>query len=146
MMAQTDDLLCLFSAEVSKQNGGSVIEIPTRELEVGEIREGETYRVGLYPASPSQSAESAQSEESKPAQPTHLSDRTREPDVNEPPVEEGEVIDVEIEDLGDQGDGIARIGPGFIVFVSDTEIGDRVSVEITSVKDTLAFGEVRERY
>jgi predicted RNA-binding protein with TRAM domain len=145
-MTQINELLCLFSAEVTKKNGRSVIEIPAQELEVGEIGEGETYRVGLYPATPDRSEESTPSEESKPAQPTHLSDRTREPDVNEPPVEEGEVIEVEIEDLGDQGDGIARVGPGFIVFVPDTEIGDRVSVEITSVKETVAFGEVRGRH
>ena len=58
------------------------------------------------------------------------------------PVSEGEHVVVDIEDIGTQGDGIARIGPGYIVFVPDTEIGDRVTVQIGEVKSNFAFAEV----
>jgi len=62
-----------------------------------------------------------------------------------PPVEEGEQRTVEIESLGDQGDGITRVDQGFVVIVPDTERGERVTVEITDVKETVAFAEVLKR-
>jgi predicted RNA-binding protein with TRAM domain len=133
-MVDPDQLLCLFSAEVKRENGSAIIEIPERELEVGDVRERGTYRVGLFETeSSSQKAPATQS--STPSRPEQ-----------EPPVEQGEVIDVEIEDLGEEGDGIARVGPGYVVFVPDTEIGERVSIELTSVRQNVAFGEVVERY
>ena len=58
-----------------------------------------------------------------------------------PPVEEGEVRTVSIDTLGDQGDGIAKVERGFIVIVPGTKPGDRVEVEITDVKETVAFAE-----
>jgi len=44
-----------------------------------------------------------------------------EPEPQKPPVTEGEQRTVEIEDIGDQGDGITRVERGFVVIVSDTE-------------------------
>ncbi len=58
-----------------------------------------------------------------------------------PPVEEGEKYNVEIEDIGKEGDGVAKID-NFVIFVPDTEVGDEVEIEITRVLRTLAFGEV----
>lgn len=58
-----------------------------------------------------------------------------------PPVEEGERYEVEIEDIGKEGDGVAKV-ENFVVFVPDTEVGDQVEIEITRVLRTLAFGEV----
>ena len=58
-----------------------------------------------------------------------------------PPVEEGEKYEVEIEDIGKEGDGVAKV-ENFVVFVPDTEVGDQVEIEITRVLRTLAFGEV----
>jgi len=48
---------------------------------------------------------------------------------------------VSIDTLGDQGDGIAKVERGFIVIVPGTKPGDRVEVEITDVKETVAFAE-----
>ncbi|WP_242493277.1 TRAM domain-containing protein, partial [Haloarcula hispanica] len=62
-----------------------------------------------------------------------------------PPVEEGEQRTVEIEDIGDQGDGITRVERGFVVIVPDTDVGERVTIEITDVGQNVAFGEVVER-
>jgi predicted RNA-binding protein with TRAM domain len=138
-MDETDDLLCLFSAEAHEQGDTVVIEVPEREIDVGEIRDGETYRVGLF------RAPSSVQKETPGGDGGHLRDRPREPPADEPPVEEGEVLDVEIEDMGDQGDGIARVGPGYIVFVPNTEIGERVEIEVTTVKESMAFGEVQRR-
>ncbi|MDY6765911.1 MAG: TRAM domain-containing protein, partial [Candidatus Nanohaloarchaea archaeon] len=60
------------------------------------------------------------------------------------PVEEGETYEVEIEDLGSKGDGIARVD-NFVVFVPETEVGERVEVEINSVGRKFAFGDVVDR-
>ena len=57
------------------------------------------------------------------------------------PVEEGKVYDAKIEDIGREGDGLARI-QNFVVFVPGTKIGDQIKVRITKVHRRMAFGEV----
>jgi predicted RNA-binding protein with TRAM domain len=57
------------------------------------------------------------------------------------PVEEGKVYDAKIEDIGREGDGLARI-QNFVVFVPGTKIGDQVKVKITKVHRRMAFAEV----
>jgi predicted RNA-binding protein with TRAM domain len=59
------------------------------------------------------------------------------------PVEEGKVYDAKIEDLGREGDGLARI-ENFVVFIPGTKVGDQVKVRITKVLRRMAFGEVVE--
>ncbi|MFP4001007.1 MAG: TRAM domain-containing protein [Thermoplasmata archaeon] len=61
-----------------------------------------------------------------------------------PPVEEGETYEVKIEDIGKEGDGVAKIDD-FVIFVPDTDVGDEVEIKITRVLRTLAFGEVVDR-
>ena len=56
------------------------------------------------------------------------------------PISVGETRDVEIIDVGEEGDGVAHID-GFTVFVPDTTTGDTVEVEITDVKPSFAFAE-----
>jgi len=56
------------------------------------------------------------------------------------PVASGDELDVEIVDVGSEGDGIAKV-EDFTVFVSDAETGETVSVRITDVKPQFAFAE-----
>lgn len=133
-MEISDDLLCMFSAQVEEQDGSFTVEVPRREVAVGDVAAGGNYRIAVLPGV-------AQSSEESQAR-THQ----RERDAPEPPVEEGEVLDVEIEDIGDQGDGIARVGPGYVVIISDTQLGERVAVEIRDVRQNMAFGTVVERH
>lgn len=133
-MELPDDVLALYSAELERTGGRPTISVPERELDVGDLDVGERYRIAVIPARETTSdAEDA-------------TDRSRSPRRNapsgQPPVEEGEVREVEIEDVGDQGDGIARIGPGYVVFVPETTVGDRVTVEITEARENFAFGSV----
>jgi len=51
---------------------------------------------------------------------------------------------VEIQSLGDQGDGIAKIDNGYVVIVEDVEVGDRVRVEIENAQENVAFAEAVE--
>jgi predicted RNA-binding protein with TRAM domain len=59
-----------------------------------------------------------------------------------PPVHEGAVREVEIDTLGKEGDGIARVERGFVVFVPGTSPGDVVRIRITDVRDSFAFAKV----
>ncbi len=58
-----------------------------------------------------------------------------------PPVKEGERYDVKIEDIGKEGDGVAKVN-NFVVFIPNTKVGDEVKIEVTKVLRTLAFGQV----
>jgi len=135
-MKISEELQCLFSASIEEQDGSYVIDVPEHELQLGDLQQGETYRVALV-SSPTQS-EPEQSEQAETG-----SHSKREPP--EPPVEESEIREVEIEDIGDQGDGITRVERGFVVIVPDTKESERVKIEISDVRQNVAFAEVVER-
>ncbi|MFC7009589.1 TRAM domain-containing protein [Halalkalicoccus salilacus] len=132
-MEISDDVLCLFSAQIGGQNGSYHINIPERELTLGDLELGSSYRVAIL------SSDSAQTTPTEAQRSTH--DRT----TPEPPVEVGDQRTVDIEDIGEQGDGIARVERGYVVVVPETELNERVTIEITDVTKTVAFGEVLER-
>jgi predicted RNA-binding protein with TRAM domain len=129
-MEISNKLLCLFSAEVDSDGDRYVVEVPKRELETGSVTEGDTYRVALI--STDEDGETSQEEP----------DESVSPGEPQPPVEAGEIRYVEIEDIGKQGDGIARVERGYVIIVPDAEIGERVKVEITEVKSNFAVGEI----
>jgi 23S rRNA (uridine2552-2'-O)-methyltransferase len=56
------------------------------------------------------------------------------------PVEPGERLIVEVEAVGDEGDGIADV-EGFTVFVPGADEGETVRVRIDDVKPRFAFAE-----
>jgi predicted RNA-binding protein with TRAM domain len=56
------------------------------------------------------------------------------------PVSVGDEIDVTIESVGGQGDGIAKVD-GFVVFVKGAAKDERLKVKITDVRRTYAVGE-----
>lgn len=62
---------------------------------------------------------------------------------NSAPINEGDEYDVKIEDLGRDGDGIARV-EGFVVFVSGAKVGDEVKIKITTTRRNFAFAEIVE--
>ena len=133
-MEISDKLLCLFNTDVRAEDDRYVVEVPKREVESGTVEPGETYRVALI------SREAVESEESTDAS-TASTASSSEP---QPPVEIGELRYVEIEDIGKQGDGIARVERGYVIIVPGAEVGDRVKIEVTEVKSNFAVGEVIE--
>lgn len=56
------------------------------------------------------------------------------------PVKVGEEYDVEINEVGSKGDGIARV-KNFVVFVNGVKQGDKVKIKITDVRNRFAIGE-----
>ena len=130
-MEISDKLLCLFNADVTESEDTYTVEVPRREVETGSIEAGETYRVALVSREPIE--ESSESRSSRPSTPSS------EP---QPPVDIGEMRYVEVEDIGKQGDGIARVERGYVIIVPGAEIGERVKVEVTEVKSNFAVGEI----
>lgn len=56
------------------------------------------------------------------------------------PVKVGEEYDVEINEVGSKGDGIARV-KNFVVFVNNTKKGEKTRIKITDVRNRFAIGE-----
>lgn len=56
----------------------------------------------------------------------------------DPPVDIGDRVTVEIDDIGNEGDGIARI-EGYTLFVPDAEVGETIEVSVDDLKATYGF-------
>jgi predicted RNA-binding protein with TRAM domain len=132
-MEISDKLLCLFNADVEAEDDRFVVEVPRREVDTGAVEPGDTYRVALISTEVEESGEDESS-----------SGPSTAPDEPQPPVERGEIRYVEVEDLGKQGDGIARVERGYVIIVPGAEVGERVKIEITEVKSNFAVGEIIE--
>ncbi|SIR63953.1 Predicted RNA-binding protein, contains TRAM domain [Haladaptatus litoreus] len=141
-----DELCCLFSSEIEAENESYTFTVPTQEIVDGDIQPDTAYRVALL-KQPAPADSKAKKTPSSTASPTtrneENSDRQSRPTTA--PVEEGDRRTVEIEGVGEQGDGIARVDRGYVIIVPDTEQRDRVTVEITNVTPSVAFAEVVER-
>ncbi|SDQ53372.1 TRAM domain-containing protein [Natronobacterium texcoconense] len=133
-MEISEKLLCLFSTEVSAEEDRYVIEVPRQEVETGDIDPEEVYRVALISRDEATDTDG----ESASTQPQSA------PSEPQPPVDVGETRYVEIEDIGKQGDGIARVERGYVIIVPGADVGDRVKIEVTEVKSNFAVGEIIE--
>ena len=127
-MEISDELVCLFSAEVEEDGDRYVVEVPRREVDTGSLEPGQIQRVALIERSGS----------------TDTDDAGETTEGPQPPVDEGEIRYVEVEDLGKQGDGIARVERGYVIIVPGAEVGERVKIEVTEVKSNFAVGEIIE--
>jgi predicted RNA-binding protein with TRAM domain len=142
-MSVPDTLRCLFTATVERRGDSYVVSIPESELDAGVIDEGESYRVGVFDAATGGDATASEAAptENRRSRNDRASGQGGDPgrQARSPPVEEGEVRKVEIESIGDQGDGIAKVERGFVIIVPGTDVGDEVEVEIERVMENVAF-------
>jgi predicted RNA-binding protein with TRAM domain len=138
MVEIPDSLRSVFTATVRERDGGYVVEVPAGEVDHGAVTSGGTYRVAILPSS----ASGDRPEEASPG--STGSEDARQRHAPEPPVEEGEVREVTIETLGDQGDGIAKVERGYVVIVPDAQPGDEPTIEIDDVRQNVAFASVVE--
>jgi predicted RNA-binding protein with TRAM domain len=136
MVEIPDSLRSLFSAPLQQRDGTYVIEVPSDEIDQEAVTVGKTYRVAVIDAPSSGKIPTQQT-----SQKTHSrQDATQSPAG--PPVDEGEVRDVTIETIGDQGDGIAKVERGYVVIVPGGQPGDEPTVEIEQVQENVAFASV----
>ena len=136
MVEILDSLRSVFSASVRERDGAYVLEIPSNEIEHETITTDDTYRIAIFesPASPAPTERaSPRFEGSQPSSSRGSS---------EPPVDEGEVREVTIETVGDQGDGIAKVERGYVVIVPGAQPGQQPTVEIEQVQENVAFASV----
>jgi predicted RNA-binding protein with TRAM domain len=135
MVEIPDRLECLFTGSVEENEGSYSIEIPREELEMGQVSPAETYRVVILDEPQPSGSESQPAEAS--ATPVASSQPT-------PPVSSGDVREVTIESLGDQGDGIAKVERGYVLIVPGARPDDEVTVEITNTRENFAFTRVQD--
>ena len=136
-MEISNELTSLFSAPIEEHRDSYVIEIPRAELEEGPVEASESYQVALISNRVGPDTAQEDSENIETEQPV---------DRDEPPVSVGETRVVEIEEIGDQGDGLTRVDRGYVVIVPETEKDERVRIRIRHVRETVAFAEVVERF
>ena len=139
MVKIPDQLECLFSASVDQRGDSYRIQIPREEFEQGTISRGETYRVAVLPT-PSENSDSDVRQQDRSVPPVDAGERAPQT----PPVAEGDVREVTIETMGNQGDGIAKVERGYVVIVPGTRPDDEVTVEITNTRENVAFAQVRD--
>ncbi|GAA0308440.1 TRAM domain-containing protein [Halarchaeum salinum] len=148
----SDSIRLLFETEIEADDDRYVVSIPKSLVENGSLSLDDPYRVALLAASDETAGNAAPSTDKTPStdatseMPSSSSrsrtgNRASERQTQEPPVSEGDIRTVTIDTLGDQGDGIAKVERGFIVIVPGTKPGDQLNVEITDVKETVAFAE-----
>jgi predicted RNA-binding protein with TRAM domain len=135
MVKIPDSLRSVFTATIRERDGTHVVEVPAGEVEHGAVGPGGTYRVAIL------SGAEGSTTEREPARSGGDCGEDRDGGP-EPPVEEGEIREVTIETLGDQGDGIAKVERGYVVIVPDVRPGDSPTVEIEQVRRNVAFASV----
>ncbi|WP_135536455.1 TRAM domain-containing protein [Halostella pelagica] len=136
MVEIPDSLRSLFSASLQQRDGTYVIEVPSDEIDQEAVTVDETYRVAVLDAASSAKAMTPQA-----SQNAHTRQNATQPPSG-PPVDDGEVRDVTIETVGDQGDGIAKVERGYVVIVPGGQPGDEPTVEIEQVQENVAFASV----
>lgn len=139
MVEIPDSLRSVFSATVREDDGAYTIELPPGEIAHEGVVPGRTYRVAIL-ESPGTPAEDGQASGTGSGSGGSRTDRQQGPP--RPPVEEGEVREVTVETLGDQGDGIAKVERGYVVIVPEAQPGEQPVVEIEQVRRNVAFAKV----
>ncbi|WP_227379188.1 TRAM domain-containing protein [Haladaptatus halobius] len=115
---------CLYSGTVTQVDDKYVIEVPATEIDTGTVSPNDTVRVAILRQRESPTTTSPQ------------------PSQSAPPVSEGEQREVTIEDVGSEGDGIAYLDRGYILFIPETEPEEIVSVEVVRVMQRFAVAAV----
>ena len=60
------------------------------------------------------------------------------------PVEVGEKLNLKIENIGDKGDGIAKVDGFVVIIAKPVDVGITYPITISRVLQRVAFGEVDE--
>lgn len=137
MVEIPNELRSMFSAEIREQDGEYVVSVPESEVTAGAIDSGGVYRVAILGGVGGSSEAS-----DRPETPSVTPREETSPPT--PPVDEGEVREVTIESVGDQGDGIAKVERGYVVIVPGARPGDEPTIEIEQVRQNVAFARVIE--
>lgn len=150
MASIPSELQALFTGNIDKdtESGEYNLSIPEVEVEQGLLDTDEPYQIAVLnhgddtqPDTSTASSPIQQHSSTDTSSPASNSHRSQSRNGSEPPIEEGETLsNVTIESLGDEGDGVATVGDGFVLIVENVEVGDTVDVHVNTVMPTVAFG------
>ena len=59
-------------------------------------------------------------------------------------MEKGQILEIKIDDMSGEGQGIGRADDGFVVFVPGAVVGDTARVQLTKLKKRYAFSKLME--
>lgn len=135
MVEIPDSLRSVFTASIESDGDRYVISVPKEEVERDGLSTATPYQFAIVPVENDFSTERKEEWRYPSSAPSRQSD---------PPVKEGEILEVTIETLGDQGDGIAKVDRGYVIIVPGAEPGEEVQVEIEDVKENVAFANIVE--
>lgn len=63
----------------------------------------------------------------------------------EPPVDKGDRMEIFVDDMNEQGDGVGRTEEGFVIFVEGAVPEEVVKVEVKKLNDSSAVGKLLTR-
>lgn len=120
---------CKYTAQIERTGNQYVIEVPSREVDLGTLSLDDVCQVTLT---------IREHDHASPDSTSSSTDSTGD----EVPVSVGEQLTVEIEDTGQHGDGITRVDQGYVLIIPGSEVGDEVTVEVQQTNPTYGFAEV----
>ncbi len=126
MSMNSNDVVSKFTTRVERIDDRNIIEVPEQEFKYGTLADGDVCRVAIEVVDSEHEPNDAQSNGDRPQAPVSVGDQRT----------------VEIESIGDEGDGIARVDRGYVVIVPGTEPGDEVHIELMEVTPNVGFAEV----
>ncbi|RLM68615.1 TRAM domain-containing protein [Halorubrum sp. Atlit-26R] len=141
-MEISDSLQTLYSAKIEEQDGSYHIEVPKREIVDGAVEPTEPVKVALLSHPNGGESRDVRVERGSSTGTPKRNGQSGTSSHQDPPVTEGEIRKVEIENIGDQGDGIAKVERGFVVIVPGGRVGEEPRVRIDEVKENVAFAEI----
>ena len=118
---------CKYTARLERDGDRYVVEIPNREIDLGSLSPGDVCQVTV------DLLEHGSEEDAAGGAPA---------DEDGAPVTVGQRLTVEIDDVGQQDDGIARVGQGYVLIVPGSDVGDEVDVEVQHTNPTYGFAEI----
>lgn len=127
MTDSSDTLACKFTAQIEQSHGRYVVEIPATEVEHGTLTAGGLCQITVHTIDGQPQSSSVETE-------------------SQVPVSVGEQRRVEIEDTGEQGDGITHVERGYVLIVTGGTPGDNVTIEIEKVFPNYAFASIIEEH
>ena len=118
------NLVSKFTAEIEAQHGRYLVEIPESEVMYGTLEVGDICQISVEKSD------------------TGSANTSTESDGSAPPVSPGDQRRVEIADVGEKGDGIARVDRGYVLIIPGASLGEEVTVEIQDVQPNYGFAEI----
>jgi predicted RNA-binding protein with TRAM domain len=155
MLEIIDKVQSLFTAKIEEVDDGYAVKIPTNEIDLGTLEADGQYKFAIIRDDQVEAETNSATASGDTRRTSQRSHRTQQQHTSselssthgeqqQPPVQEGEQLQVEIENVGEEGDGVAKVDRGYVVMVEGASVGDKPIVNIENVQPNVAFASVVE--